>query len=177
LVTGDKPPAPNTALSTAALAIKLALGIVLILMAVRQWRRMGRPASHPPGGEAGPALPVGRRRLAAFLQPWALLAGGAATVAEGHRSGCLCPHRVLAGDHSVRVLAGQAESTKADLQRAQDWLMSHARQLMAVVALFADAYIVISGLERLLTQPDRCRLGSPSAACAAFPVHSVRLSA
>jgi hypothetical protein len=62
-------------------------------------------------------------------------------------------------------------------QRAQDWLMSHARQLMAVVALFADAYIVISGLERLLTQPDRCRLGSPSAACAAFPVHSVRLSA
>ncbi len=29
--------------------------------------------------------------------------------------------------------------------------MSHARQLMAVVALFADAYIVISGLERLLT--------------------------
>jgi hypothetical protein len=62
-------------------------------------------------------------------------------------------------------------------QRAQDWLMSHAQQLMAVVALFADAYIVISGLERLLTQPDRCRLGSPSAACAAFPVHSVRLSA
>jgi hypothetical protein len=55
--------------------------------------------------------------------------------------------------------------------------MSHARQLMAVVALFADAYIAISGLERLLTQPDRCRLGSPSAACAAFPVHSVRLSA
>jgi hypothetical protein len=29
--------------------------------------------------------------------------------------------------------------------------MSHARQLMAVVALFVGAYMVISGLTRLLT--------------------------
>ena len=29
--------------------------------------------------------------------------------------------------------------------------MSHARQLMAVAALFAGAYMVISGLARLLT--------------------------
>jgi|ERR1022692_923392 hypothetical protein len=42
------------------------------------------------------------------------------------------------------------EATKADLQRAQDWLMSHARQLMAAVALFVGAYMVISGLARLL---------------------------
>jgi hypothetical protein len=43
------------------------------------------------------------------------------------------------------------ENTKADLQRAQDWLMSHARQLMAAVALFVGGYMVISGLVRLLT--------------------------
>src|SRR5216683_2538845 len=43
------------------------------------------------------------------------------------------------------------ESTKADLQRAQDWLMSHARQLMAAVAMFVGAYMVISGLVRLLS--------------------------
>jgi hypothetical protein len=43
------------------------------------------------------------------------------------------------------------ESTKANLQRAQEWLMSHARQLMAAVALFVGAYMVISGLVRLLT--------------------------
>jgi hypothetical protein len=67
------------------------------------------------------------------------------------RGGCLRPHQVLAGDHSVRVLAGQAESTRVDLQRAQDWLMSHVRQLMAAAALFAGAYMVISGLVRLLT--------------------------
>lgn len=43
------------------------------------------------------------------------------------------------------------ESTKADLQRAQDWLMSHARQLLAAVAMFVGAYMVVSGLVRLLT--------------------------
>ena len=31
------------------------------------------------------------------------------------------------------------ESTKAHLQHAQDWLMSHARQLMGAVALFVGA--------------------------------------
>ena len=42
------------------------------------------------------------------------------------------------------------EGTKAQLQRFQDWLTSHARQLMAGVALFAGAYMAISGLIRLL---------------------------
>jgi hypothetical protein len=35
------------------------------------------------------------------------------------------------------------------VKRVQDWLMSHAQELMAGVALFAGAYIVISGLIRL----------------------------
>ena len=48
-------------------------------------------------------------------------------------------------------LVARPEATKAQLKRAQDWLMSHARQLMAAVALFAGSYMVISGLARLLT--------------------------
>jgi Sap, sulfolipid-1-addressing protein len=47
-------------------------------------------------------------------------------------------------------LVARPEGTKAQLKRAQDWLMSHARQLIAAVALFAGAYMVISGLARLL---------------------------
>ena len=47
LVTGDQPPKPNTAPSTAAVAVKLALGVVLILFAVRQQRRRGRPRKSP----------------------------------------------------------------------------------------------------------------------------------
>jgi hypothetical protein len=160
LVTGDKPPAPNTALSTAALAIKQAQGIVLILMARLDRLCLWAADGSPPSCSPGHCWRAERRRSpkATAVAVFVLI----------EFSLVIIPFVFL----QVRRRARRRTS-----QRAQDWLMSHARQLMAVVALFADAYIVISGLERLLTQPDRCRLGSPSAACAAFPVHSVRLSA
>ena len=46
-------------------------------------------------------------------------------------------------------LVVRPEATKTRVKRVQDWLMSHARELMAGVALFAGAYMVISGLVRL----------------------------
>jgi hypothetical protein len=39
--------------------------------------------------------------------------------------------------------------TEAQLQHAQRWLGSHARQILAAVALLIGAYMVISGLTRL----------------------------
>jgi hypothetical protein len=41
------------------------------------------------------------------------------------------------------------EATKALLMYSQDWLLSHALQLMATVALLLGAYLAISGLVRL----------------------------
>ena len=41
------------------------------------------------------------------------------------------------------------EATKARLRRTQDWLLSHALQLMAAIALLLGAYLAISGLVRL----------------------------
>jgi hypothetical protein len=41
------------------------------------------------------------------------------------------------------------EATKARLRTAQDWLLGHARQLMAYTALILGAYLAISGLVRL----------------------------
>ena len=41
------------------------------------------------------------------------------------------------------------EATKALLKRSQDWLLSHALQLMAGIALLLGAYLAISGLVRL----------------------------
>jgi hypothetical protein len=42
------------------------------------------------------------------------------------------------------------EGAQAQTKRAQDWLMSHARQLIAGVILFVGAYMVINGLARLI---------------------------
>jgi len=41
------------------------------------------------------------------------------------------------------------EATKAVLKNAHDWLLSHARQLMAYTALILGAYLAISGLVHL----------------------------
>ncbi len=41
------------------------------------------------------------------------------------------------------------EATKALLKHSQDWLLSHALQLMAAIALLLGAYLAISGLVRL----------------------------
>ena len=41
------------------------------------------------------------------------------------------------------------EATKAALKHAQDWLLGHALQLMATIALLLGAYLAISGLVRL----------------------------
>jgi uncharacterized membrane protein YedE/YeeE len=41
------------------------------------------------------------------------------------------------------------EATKAALKNAQDWLLGHARQLMAYTAMILGAYLTISALVRL----------------------------
>ena len=41
------------------------------------------------------------------------------------------------------------EATKARLKTAQDWLVGHARQLMAYTALILGAYLAVSALIRL----------------------------
>jgi hypothetical protein len=41
------------------------------------------------------------------------------------------------------------EATKARLKHSQDWLLSHALQLMATISLLLGAYLAVSGLVRL----------------------------
>jgi hypothetical protein len=43
LVTGNNPPKPSTAPSLAALAAKLAIGAGLLVIAIRYYRKMGKP--------------------------------------------------------------------------------------------------------------------------------------
>jgi hypothetical protein len=87
LATADNPPRPSTVPSLAALAVKIVLGTVLVLVAVRHYRRLGRPKppKKPPRWQAqvntmSPWFALG---LAPTLQPWGLIGAGAATVVAG----------------------------------------------------------------------------------------------
>ena len=81
--TGNNPPKPQTVPSDAALAVKLAIGVVLIALALRKRRQMGRPRKPASWMAKLDRLSLaGAAGLAAFLQPWTLVAAGAATILE-----------------------------------------------------------------------------------------------
>ena len=64
------------------------------------------------------------------------------------------------------------EATKALLKHSQDWLLSHALQLMATIALLLGAYLAISGLIRLqLTASRAARQRTVRPACHAQRRH------
>ena len=106
LVTGNKPPKPNTAPSLAGLAVKIAIGVALVLIAVRQRRRMGkpRPPKKTPKWQTGldnmsPLYAIG---LAPLVQPWGLVAAGVAVITEAKLTSLGELHRplpVLPGGH------------------------------------------------------------------------------
>src|SRR5215469_16456964 len=90
VATGNNPPKPSTAPSLAALAVKIALGAVLVVIGVRHIRARGRPKppKKPPKWQqhVDTMSPWFAMALAPTLQPWALIGAGAATVVEAKLS-------------------------------------------------------------------------------------------
>jgi threonine/homoserine/homoserine lactone efflux protein len=150
LTTGDQPPKPQTAPSTAGLAVKLALGTVLILLAVRQQRRMGRPRKPPSWMARLDRLSLwAAAGLAVFLQPWTLVAAGAATVVQAELSTpgdyvtlvLFC----LLGTSSFLYLELYATFAPAAatlrLERMRAWLDTHQDQVVILVLLLLGFWL------------------------------------
>jgi hypothetical protein len=160
LTTGGTPPKPQTAPSTAVLAVKLALGVTLILLAVRQRHRVGRPRK-PPGWMASlDRLSVWPAAgLAVFLQPWVLVAAGAATVTQARLSTAggyltlllFC----LLGTSSflfLEVYAAFAPAAAgARLNRLRAWLDSNRDQVIIVIFLLLGLWLTGKSIYLLVT--------------------------
>ncbi|WP_282696562.1 GAP family protein [Streptomyces sp. CC208A] len=87
LFTGGTPPKKHTAPSTAALAVKLAVGVGLILYGVYKQRGESRPRGEPAWlGKLRNASGWSAAGMAVLLQPWGLVAAGAATVVNADLS-------------------------------------------------------------------------------------------
>ena len=149
-VTGDQPPRPQTAPSTAALAVKAALGIVLILVALRQRRRMGRPRKSPAWMARLDRLsPWTAAGLAAFLQPWTLVAAGAATVTQAKLATAgsylalvfFCLLATASFLYLELYAAFAPEASSARLDRLRIWLDSHQDQVIIVVCLLLGFWL------------------------------------
>jgi threonine/homoserine/homoserine lactone efflux protein len=151
LLTNGEPVRQATAPSTAALAVKLAAGVVLIGVGVRQWRRRGRPRK-PPGWTArlDRMSLWAAAGLAAFLQPWVLVGAGAATICSAQLS--------TAGDYLTLVvffllatssyLAMELYATFAPaaagarLQHLHTWMDTHRDQVIVGLSLLLGLWLV-----------------------------------
>ena len=159
--TGNNPPEPNTVPSDAALAVKLAVGVVLILIALRQRRRMGQPKKPPAWMARLDQLSLwGAAGLAAFLQPWTLVAAGAATIVSAKLDTMgsylvLVLYCLLATSSFLYLeLAAVFAPAKSgpQLERMRKWLDSHQDQVLIAVFLLLglwlagkSIYLLVSG--------------------------------
>ena len=159
--SGNNPPEPNTVPSDAALAVKLAVGVVLILIALRQRRRMGQPKKPPAWMARLDQLSLwGAAGLAAFLQPWTLVAAGAATIVSAKLDTVgsylvLVLYCLLATSSFLYLeLAAVFAPAKSgpQLERMRKWLDSHQDQVLIAVFLLLglwlagkSIYLLVSG--------------------------------
>ena len=154
LATGNNPPKPSTAPSLASLAVKIALGTVLLVIALRRYRRMGQPKKpkKPPKWQAGvdSMSPSYAMALAALVQPWGLIAAGAATVVAAKLASwedylvlvyfCL----LATGSYLFMDIYGaiRPEQTQDFLQRLRQWIDTHTDQLVVWGSLVVGLWLI-----------------------------------
>lgn len=154
LATGDKPPAPSTGPSLFILAVKIAIGVGLLLVALRQYRRMGKPkkTKKTPKWQVGidkmsPLYAVG---LAVLVQPWPLVAAGAATIAEAKLSsladyGSLVLFCLVATSSILALevhAAFHPEQSRAMLVRLRNWIDAHRDQVIIIVSVLLGLWLI-----------------------------------
>ena len=151
LITGGKPPAPQTAPSTAALVVKALLGALLLWIGLRQRRRMGRPRKQPGWMARLDHLSLwAAAGLGVFLQPWTLVAAGAATVVQAKLSTagdwlalvvfCLLATSSFLAMELYAAFAPAAAGAR--FAKIHQWINTHQDQAIVVGALGVGAWLL-----------------------------------
>jgi len=150
LATGNQPPAPQSTESTALAAAKLALGVALIGFGVQRHRHLGRPRKPPAWMARLDHISVwAAAGLAAFLQPWTLVAAGAATVASAKLS-TVGSYLMLLGFcllATASFLAAELYATFAPaaaaprLKQLRTWLDTHQDQMIVGICLLLGFWL------------------------------------
>lgn len=154
LATGNNPPKPSTAPSLAALAVKMLIGVGLILIAMRHRRRMSQPKKpkKPPKWQTGLdemslwfAIALGP-----LTQPWGLVAAGVATIVQAKLASwesyiALFLFCIVATSSylAMEIYAGiRPELAKAFLDRLRNWIDTHTDQAIIIVSLVLGFWLV-----------------------------------
>lgn len=152
--TGNNPPRPNTAPSLAALAVRIAIGAALVVIAVRQRRKMRRPKKEKkvPRWQAGvdAMSPWYALALGPVVQPWGLIAAGAATVTQAKVSSAadviaLVLFCVIGTSTylSLEIYAGfWPDRSRSTLSAIRTWIDTHTDQAIIVGSLAVGFWLI-----------------------------------
>ncbi|MER6119737.1 GAP family protein [Streptomyces sp. NPDC001743] len=161
LLTGGKPPAPRSAPSTLALALKLVLGIAMVVYAERKRSRGGgrRPPRTPKWlGRLDSASGWTAAGLGVLLQPWGLVAAGAATVVQAHLTS-LASYAALvvfcllatSGLIAMELYATfRPEKARTELGALREWTETHQDQVIVTLSLLAGVWLVAKSIYQLV---------------------------
>ena len=158
LATGNNPPRPATVPSLASLAIKIALGLILVRIAVRHIRARGqpKPPKNPPRWQehVDNMSPWFAMALAPTLQPWVLIGAGAATVVEAKLSTpgsflalfiyCLLASSTYLGMEIYAVV--RPEKSQALLAKFRAWIDNHTDQGIIVGSLLLGLWLIANSI-------------------------------
>jgi hypothetical protein len=156
LATGNNPPRPARVPSLASLAIKIALGPVLVRIAIRHIRARGqpRPPKNPPKWQEhvdnmSPWFALG---LAPTLQPWVLLGAGAATVVEAKLSSW-ASFLALSSYLAMEIYAVvRPANSQALLARSRAWIDAHTDQGVIAESLIIGLWLIASSIYLIVSQ-------------------------
>jgi hypothetical protein len=158
LATGNNPPKPATVPSLASLAVKIALGVVLVVIALRHIRARSRPKppKKPPKWQehVDSMSPWFALALAPTLQPWVLIGAGAATVVEAKLSSwesflALFLYCVIASSSYLAMelhAVFRPAQSQAMLTKFRTWIDTHTDQGIIVGSLLIGFWLIGSSI-------------------------------
>ena len=162
--TVNNPPKPATVPSLAALAIKIALGVVLVMIALRHIRARNKPKPprKPPKWQehVDNMSPWFAMLLAPTLQPWVLIGAGAATVVEAKVSSwqsflALVLYCLLASSTyltmEIYAVVRPAKS-EALLARFRAWIDAHTDQAIIAGSLLIGLWLIANSTYLIVSQ-------------------------
>jgi hypothetical protein len=158
LVTGNNPRKSNTVPSLAALAVKMAIGAALVVIAERKWRKLDKPK--PP--KKIPKWQTGIDKmsvwfamaLAPITQPWGLVAAGVATIVSAELASwqdylvlilfCL----IATSSYLVLELyaAFRPDKSHAILSGILTWIDTHTDQVIIIVSLTLGVWLIANSI-------------------------------
>jgi Sap, sulfolipid-1-addressing protein len=154
LVTGNNPPKPSTVPSLAALAMKIAIGVALVIIAVRRRRKLSQPKEP----KKAPKWQTGidnmsiwfAMALGPLTQPWGLVAAGVATIMEAKLSSwessialVLFCFVATATYLTMEIYVGFWPTRgQAILTRLRSWLENNTDRVIIILSLVLGCWLI-----------------------------------